>query len=102
MCDLRTMRNTNAHSLNEVINELMDAYHLRGKLAEVRIRSAWEQLMGTAIANRTHTIQLKDKTLTVYLNSSVLRQELSYKSLEIIRELNTLFETETVDSIIFR
>ena len=96
------MRNTNAHSLNEVINELIDAYHLRGKLSEVRIREAWEQMMGAAIAKRTQSIFLKDKILTVQLNSSVLREELAYKRNDIAAALNKLLETEAVSEIVLR
>ena len=96
------MRNTNANSLNEVINELIDAYHLRGKLSEVRIREAWEQMMGSAIAKRTQAIYLKDKVLTIQLNSSVLREELSYKRIDITAALNKLLESEAVKEIVFR
>ena len=96
------MRNTNANSLNEVINELIDAYHLRGKLSEVRIREAWEQMMGSAIAKRTQSIYLKDKVLTIQLNSSVLREELSFKRNDITAALNKLLETEVVKEIVFR
>ncbi len=96
------MRNTNAHSLKEVINELIDAYHLRGKLSEARIREAWEQMMGAAIAKRTNAIYLKDKVLTVQLNSSVLRDELSYKRHDIVSALNKLLENDAVKEIVFR
>ena len=96
------MRNTNANSLNEVINELIDAYHLRSKLSEVRVREAWEQMMGSAIAKRTQSIYLKDKVLTVQLNSSVLREELSYKRSDIRAALNKLLESEAVSEIVFR
>lgn len=96
------MRNTNAHSLNQVINELIDAYHLRSKLSETRIREVWEQMMGAAIAKRTNAIYLKDKILTVQLNSSVVREELSYKKNDIAAALNKLLETEEVSEIIFR
>lgn len=96
------MRNTNAQSLNSVINELIDAYRLRGKLSEVRIRDAWEQMMGSAIANRTNSIYLKDKILTVQLNSSVLREELAYKKNDIRDALNKLLEEDAVIEIVLR
>ena len=96
------MRNTNAQSLNAVINELIDAYRLRGKLSEVRIREAWEQMMGSAIANRTNAIYLKDKILTVQLNSSVLREELAYKKNDIRDALNKLLEEDAVIEIVLR
>ena len=96
------MRNTNAQSLNAVINELIDAYRLRGKLSEVRIREAWEQLMGSAIANRTNAIYLKDKILTVQLNSSVLREELAYKKNDIRDALHKLLEEDSVIEIVLR
>ena len=96
------MRNTNAQSLNQVINELIDTYRLRGKLSEVRIREAWEQMMGSAIAKRTQAIYFRDKILTVHLNSSVLREELSYKRNDIRAALNKLLEDEAVVEIILR
>jgi len=96
------MRNTNAQSLNQVINELIDAYRLRGKLSESRIREAWEQMMGTAISNRTQSIHLRDKVLTIQLNSSVLRQELGFKKNDIRLALNKLLENEAVEEINFK
>lgn len=96
------MRNTQAHSLNEVINELIDAYRLRGKMAEAQIRDSCEQVMGKAISNRTHSIYLHDKVITIHLNSSVLREELNFKKAEIIKALNKVVESDAVSDIVFR
>lgn len=94
------MRSTNQQSLQEVIEELIQAYRLKDGLNEVRLREFWELLMGPVIASKTVTVNLNDKVLTIRLNSSVLRQELMYKREEIKKALNEALGMEVVKEII--
>jgi len=98
---LCTMIRSNQQSLKEVIDELIKAYRLREGLNEVRLRQSWEELMGTVIASKTISVDLKEKQLSIRLKSAVLRQELSYKRDEIKKALNEALEMELIEEVIF-
>ena len=91
----------NQQSLGEAINELINAYRLREGLNEVRVNDQWERLMGKIIAAKTTSLSLKNAVLIVKLDSSVLRQELSYKLEEIRIAMNAALEYEAIKEIKF-
>ena len=91
----------NQQSLGEAINELINAYRLREGLNEVRVNDQWELLMGKIIAAKTTSLSLKNAVLIVILDSSVLRQELSYKLEEIRIAMNAALEYEAIKEIKF-
>ncbi len=82
------MRKTNEHSLQEVIEQLLDQYRLRDKLNEVRIRKAWEDTMGNAICNRTTDIRIKSEILYISVSSAPLREELQFQKTRILELMN--------------
>ncbi len=56
--------------------------------------------MGKTIANRTDAIFFKESKLIVKLNSSVLREELSFSKNKIIQLLNDDIGEEVVKEVI--
>ncbi|HKR04432.1 MAG TPA: DUF721 domain-containing protein [Bacteroidia bacterium] len=95
------MRNSNTQSIKEVIEELINAYKLRGKLNEVRLQHSWEELMGSAVNKRTKEIYLRDKKLFIRLTSAPLKEELFYSSEKIKKMLNELLEGEYIEEVKF-
>jgi len=93
------MRKSNDQSIKDVIAEILETNKLKGRLDEVRLRIAWEALMGKAVANRTHNISLKDGTLTIRTTSAPLSEELHYSSDKIIKVLNKEFGEEVIKSV---
>lgn len=57
-------RNKNQSSIGEVIEKLMKAYQLDGKLKEVEVISKWEEMMGRAVFIRTKNIYIKTEFYT--------------------------------------
>jgi len=92
----------NEVTLKQAIHQLLDTYRLRGKLTENKLIQSWEQLMGKAIANHTTSLKLEEKRLTVHLDSSVMRQELSYAREKIIQRLNEQLGGNVIEEISFR
>ena len=95
------MRNNNTQSIKEVVEELINAYKLRGKINEVRLQHAWEDTMGKAVASRTKEIFLKDKKLFIRVTSAPLKEELFYSVDKIKKMLNELLEGEYIDEVRF-
>lgn len=96
------MKRTNAQPLKDVIQEYLEALKMKTKLKEVNILSNWEKLMGTTIAKATREIYIKDRILHVYLNSSVVRNELQNIKDPLIGKLNEEAQAEIIDDIIFK
>lgn len=81
-------RTSNETPLGEVIDKLMKAYRLDGKLKEIDVLKAWPEMMGIAVANRTRELFIKNKVLHIHLDSSVMRDELAYGKQIIIQRVN--------------
>ena len=96
------MRNSDEEPIKSVIARLLKAYRLQGKMDEMTLRTAWEKLMGTAIANRTTKIYLSKNTLFVNINSAALKQELNYSRGKIMELVNKELEREIVKEVVIR
>ena len=88
MVQLTKMRKSHTQKISEVIEEYLKSSGLTIKLKKARIINHWGELMGKAIANRTTSIYIKNKTLFVSLNSSVAKNELMMMRQQIIDALN--------------
>lgn len=96
------MRHSNQQTLGEVIRAFLKNFGLEEKVTETRILDTWEKVMGQGISRYTQRISLKGKTLTIYLTSPALRQELSYGKTKIINSINEDLKTEAIEEIEFR
>lgn len=81
-------KKNNETSLGDAINRLMKAYRLDGKMNELTVINAWEEMMGGAVAARTDKIVIKDEVMYLTLNSSVMRDELAHGKQVIIERVN--------------
>lgn len=94
------MRNSNEQSLKDVIQDLLNAYRLKGKLNEVRLIGSWEKVMGKTIAKRTTELFIRDKTLFIRVISSPLKQELHYSRTNVVKMLNDEAGEEVITNIV--
>lgn len=75
-------------TIKQAVEKLLDVYRLRKKYDETSILSAWPELIGSAIANRTQQIYIKDKKLFVRVESAVIKNELAMMRRQIIGRVN--------------
>lgn len=94
-------RDSNAAPLKDVIDKLLRAYRLDGKMKEIDVLNAWPEMMGTAVANRTKEIYIKNKTLFLTMDSSVMRDELHHGKEIIIQRVNQQAGYEIINAIWF-
>ena len=94
-------RTANQATVGELIDKLMKAYRLDGKLKEMDVLQAWGEMMGIAVANRTKNIQIKNKTLFLTMDSAVMRDELSYGKTVIIERVNQKAGFEMINDVFF-
>lgn len=75
-------------AMKNVFNDLIKIYGVDHKFDELKIKEIWKKNMGTAIYNKTSKIQLFNGTVTIYLDSGVLKQEFSFAKEKIKTMLN--------------
>jgi hypothetical protein len=93
---------SNNNSLGDLIKEFLRVSNLEEKVTETRILTIWEKVMGPGISKYTSKMVLNRGTLSVFLTSSVLRNELSMGKTRLIKMLNTELGQDEVKEIIFK
>jgi len=82
-------RKSEAVSLRQAIEDMLERYKIKNRFDENKLINDWEQLMGTPIARRTEKLFVKNNVLHAKISSPALRQELTIakkKVLDIIHE----------------
>lgn len=75
-------------TIKQAVDKMLDFYRLRRKFDETSIISAWPEIIGKAIANRTEKIYIKDKKLFVKVESAVIKHELVLMRRQIVGRVN--------------
>ncbi len=96
------MRKSNTQTLGQAIKEYLRALNIDKKINEVRLINSWEEVIGKTIAKATTNIYIKNKTLFVYLNSSVIRNELFMLKEEILKALNKKAGEKIIERIVLK
>jgi predicted nucleic acid-binding Zn ribbon protein len=95
-------RDQNEESLGGVIDRLLKAYGLEDGYYAAAVITHWEKLMGPAIARRTKEIKLDKGTLTIFIESASLRQELSFAKEKIASKINAEMGMDLVKRVELR
>lgn len=96
------MKRQNSSTLGEAIALWIDAMKLRRQVDEARLISAWNPMVGEYMASKTRNIYINDRKLYVYIDSSVVRNELVMAKGMLIRRLNSEGGGDIIDDIVFR
>ncbi len=96
------MQRKNSQTIGEVLREYIDSLHMRRKLKESRIEKQWEELLGKNAASLTKRVFIRNGVLYVYLNSSVLRNEILMMRETLIARINENAGEEIVTKIVLK
>lgn len=88
--------------LGDVVDQLMKAYRLDGKLKEIEVLDKWEEMMGRAVYLRTKSIYIQGHVLHLEIDSSVMRDELFHGKSIIIHRVNEVAGFELIKDVWFR
>jgi len=81
-------KNNQTKAVKSVFNDLIKIYGVDHKFNELKVKEIWRKNMGDAIDNKTTRIQLFNGTLTIHLDSGVLKQEFSFAKEKIKKMVN--------------
>ncbi|MEQ8908808.1 MAG: DUF721 domain-containing protein [Vicingaceae bacterium] len=96
------MSDNNQKPLKDAINQMLRAYGLGPKLDEVSLLKSWDEVTGPMISKHTKDLYFREGTLYVELDSSTLRQELSYAKSKLVEKLNQAAGKRMVNEIVFK
>jgi hypothetical protein len=99
MSDLK--RTSNESPLKDVIDRWLKAYRLDGKMKELDVIDAWPEMMGTAVSHRTKEISIRNSTLYLKMDSSVMRDELAHGKEVIIQRVNEKAGYQMINDVWF-
>lgn len=86
-------------SLKDLIAKMMDSYHMTDKLAEIKVRSEWSEIMGVTISKNTKRLSVYKKTLYLELTSAALRNDLYFHEKTIVEKVNQYVGQRIVERI---
>lgn len=92
----------NEHSLKDALKNMVSSMKWDEKLAETQVRKLWNEKMGTTINQMTKDLRLRNGNLYLQIESSSLKQELSYGKEKIKEMLNAELGKEAVKEVIIR
>ena len=99
---LRWTRRTNEKSLGKILEEVIKDNNLGDGITQARINEIWVELMSRPIISRTTKLRFINKTLTIYLTSSVIRNELDYQKEELKKQFNDRLGEMVIEKIEFK
>lgn len=87
-------------TLGDAINQFLEKNNLQSKINEVKLAETWECLVGKAIKSHTNELYIKEKTLYVKVDSSVVRQEINFMRRRLAEKINKAFNSNLIEQII--
>ncbi|WP_114941076.1 DUF721 domain-containing protein [Mucilaginibacter endophyticus] len=95
------MRKTNDKTLKEAIEQMLNVYKIKRRFDETGVVTAWPDLVGKSVANRTKELFVRDRKLFLRIESSVIKNELMLMRSQIIEKINNEAKSIIVEEIIF-
>ena len=92
-------RDRNTSAIGDVLGNLKKIYRLDDKFDEIDVTEAWKEIMGPAITSKTRKILVRNKTLIIYLDSGVLKEEFSMAKSKIVAMVNEHLEKEAITDV---
>lgn len=88
--------------LRQVLQDWLQKEERKDGYLEARIAGLWKELMGPAVDRHTKRVRFRDGVLTVQLDSSVLREELSMGKERILQLLNARLKESPIERVILQ
>lgn len=93
-------RENDSFSIEDLMQLFIKENNLTKGMQKIKIEETWIKMMGPGVATHTTAVKLQNKTLVIQLNSSVLREELSYGKDKIIKMMNEEIGEEVISKLV--
>lgn len=95
------MRKANDKSIKDAIEQMLNVYKIKRRFDETHVVTAWPDIVGKSVANRTKELFIRDRKLFLRIESSVIKNELVMMRNQIIQKINDEAKTTLIDEMIF-
>ena len=96
------MRGNNTNNVGDIIRKLMKNPKLADRLDELDALEVWKELIGEQLQKYIAEARIIKGSLLIKVKSAPLRNELSYKKTDIIKQINTKLGREVVKEIVLK
>ena len=96
------MRRNNTNNVGDIIRKLMKNPKLADRLDELDALEVWKELIGKQLQNYIVDARMKKGNLLIKVKSAPLRNELSYKKTDLIKQINVKLGKEVVKEIVLK
>jgi hypothetical protein len=86
-------------SINEVLEEYIDANDLRSNVDSVRLQQEWSNILDPPLSDNVTVESFEDGRLLLLASNPSWSQEASYQKDQIRREINDYFDYDLVESL---
>ncbi|PQJ73254.1 MULTISPECIES: DUF721 domain-containing protein [Polaribacter] len=93
-------RENDSFSVKDLMQFFIKENNLSKGMQKIKIEETWNKMMGPGVATHTTSVKLQNKTLVVNLNSSVLREELSYGKDKIVKMMNEEIGDDLISKVV--
>jgi hypothetical protein len=91
-----------SQKVGSILKNIIDNNHLNEGINQILVTESWFKTLGSGIKNYTIEVKLNKNKLTVFLNSAVVREELSYGKEKIIKMLNEDLKQNLIEELILK
>ena len=92
-------RENDSFSVKDLMQSFIKENNLSKGMQKIKVEETWTKMMGPGVASHTTSVKLQNKTLIIQLNSSVLREELSYGKEKILKMMNEEIGEEVISKL---
>lgn len=96
------MKRKNEQSLKEVMQDILKLYDLEKKFTQAEIGQIWNEMLGPSVAKVTRSVKLHNGVVTVFLDSSLVKQELNMHRTRLVSALNESIGKDVVMAVELR
>jgi predicted nucleic acid-binding Zn ribbon protein len=92
-------RENDSFSVKDLMHNFIRENNLSKGMQKIKVEETWIKMMGPGVASHTTSVKLQNKTLIIQLNSSVLREELSYGKEKILKMMKEEIGEEVISKL---
>lgn len=86
-------------TIKELMQKVLNNNKLSQGLNQLDASDAWRKVMGEGVWTYTEKVHFSNGTITIYLKSSTIREEQSYRKKEIIIMLNAYLKEDLIKKV---
>jgi hypothetical protein len=92
-------RTYNNNSIGQIIKGILKDQGMEDRFNLAEIEKCYQEVMGPFISKKTRKILLRGKTLIIYLDSGVLKEEFSFSKSKIPQLINEKLGEQVIDQV---